>query len=335
MLIAFDLSPPDIQFVFYISNEVMNFKKYNILFSEIGDECTNKNGVVGFCQLKNKCTKDTDLGATCKSEPTIICCAKQYLNYQKDNQLPQSQFGYFPSFFHAPIPFQDQITNNDFINYQKQNDHKLIGNVSPQNVDTKITFVEDRPQQYFEQDVITELLNNNNNQNLNTDNVDSDQTIRKNKTQNPNQNGNSKYTYYQITEKNVPNYITQKPNQNKKVTNNQKQNATYYNSTQNKMPNYYTSTQKSQINFNTGNNDNNSQFSSSLTGYNNYEENNKPINREPNYHTTASSILHNALTNNDFYFTTNPKQISIENEKRINERSKFKIKLIKIMMKIK
>ncbi|VVC36247.1 Serine proteases, trypsin family, serine active site,Peptidase S1, PA clan,Serine proteases, trypsin [Cinara cedri] len=289
------------------------------LQQKIGDECINKNGDVGFCQLKNKCTKDADLGTICNSEQITICCAK-YISKNKpnsnssyshkDDQLPQSRFGSFSSFFHTPIPSQKPITNNDFLNHQK---HNFIGYARPQNTDTVVKFVENRPHQYFEQDVITELLSNNNNnnnynnQNLNIDDFNSDQTTRKNKirqnnynyeTQRPNQYGNNKYTYYQITEKNTPNYTTQILNQNKNL-------------------NYYTSTQKLQKNLSLGNNDNNSQFSTNQTNYSNYEEN-KKLNQDTNYRQPTTNKLHSASTNDDFYFTT-PKQRPIDNEKRISE----------------
>lgn len=326
------------------------------MFSEIGEECTNKNGIVGFCQPKNKCSKETDLGAVCNSEQTIICCAKnifkekEYINIkndQKNDQSMQSRFGFIPDFFHAPKSTQSPISSINFFN-QKQKIPNYVGNILHHSLNT-LQFVEDRPYQNVEQSVVTktnkqkhtstgssnqyDFPSRNNNQNVNNENIfNSDQTTRK--TQNyynynpnyeisrPNQNINNNYPNYQSTpNKNIPHYSTQRPNQNLNNFNRKSS---------------YTSTQSSDNNnYNSGKREYNSQFPFSQTSSNNgYEENMRP--NENNNRPSSSSILFpDRVTdyNSHTKFTTSTtKSYEYQNRpnanaKRISEISNTKLKL--------
>lgn len=327
-----------------------------LLFLEIGEECTNKNGVIGFCQLKNKCSEDTDLGVICNSEKTIICCAKnnfkekQYINLNDDqkDQSIQSRSGFIPDFFHASISPQNPISNINFFNH-KQNIPNFVGNILHHSLNG-LQFVEDRPFQNIEQVIVTktnkqkytstrptneyDFLSSNNNQNLNNENIfNYDQTTRK--TQNyynypnyeinrPNQNAN-KYNpntnnynpNYQSTP-NIPHYITQRPSQNQ-------------NNNFNKNPNYYTSTHNAyNNNFNSGNHEYNSQSPFSQINSNSYEENIRP-NQNKNRPSSSSILFPDRVTDDISHtkFTTSTTKSYVyqnrpnENAKRMSEISKI------------
>lgn len=205
---------------------------YYTLFSEIGDECTNKDGIVGQCQIKNNCSKDADLGAICNFEQTIICCAtnilrnKQHTNLsndQKEDRPLQSRFGFIPDFFHAPILPQKQLSDINYFNSQKyQNPNILHPNSNNKQ------FIEERPFQNYEQSVATKpnkkkttstrptnefgYYNSNNNQNLNNENTFNNGQTTAN-SQNYYNNPNQNHETYQSSPNNYPNYNTKKPNQ--------------------------------------------------------------------------------------------------------------------------
>jgi len=286
----------------------------------------------------------------CNSEQTIICCAKNILKDKQqfnssDDQPIQSRFSFIPDFFHAPISSLKPISNINFFNHQKQHIPNIVGNVKHHSLNT-MQFVEDRPHQNFEQDVVIKPNNkqkytstrppneydyysdNNNNQNINTGNIfNSDQTTRKS------QNTNNYYSNYQSSPNNVPYHITQKPSQNQNnmnrpnyEKNKSNQNYNFGNS------NYYTTTQNSQNNnYNSRNHEYNShQFTQ--TSSNNNKENN-------NYRPTSSNILFPSDKFNIKFTTTTAsygyQNRPNENEKRISEISKMKIMLVKIIVKIK
>ncbi|XP_026807478.1 serine protease Hayan-like [Rhopalosiphum maidis] len=283
------------------------------LEQELGDECTNKNGIVGFCQYRSKCLRDTDLGAICNSEQTIICCAKNVLrnkyfalnNDQKDDRSIQPSFNYNPvnpDFFHAPVLQPNPITNINFFDYQKQKNPNFIGNVLHQSLNT-MEFVEDRPYQNYEQDVI--IRPNKNRTTSIRPTIEYGIYSSNNK---PNSNNGDMFNKDQTTSipqnyYNYPNYETQRPvsqNNNKYQSSvsqrpnyNQYDNRPYqgaYQTTQNNRPNYYTTPKKPQNIYSSGNNENNSQLPNSQINHSGDEGNKRP-NQNLNYHKTSSSIL--------------------------------------------
>lgn len=289
------------------------------------------------------------MGVTCNSEQTIICCAenilkdKQQFNSSNDQPI-QSRFSFIPDFFHAPTSLVKPKSNINFFNHQKQNIPNLVGNVLNHNVNT-MQFVEDRPYQNFEQDAVTKpnkqkhtstrptneykYYTNNNNQNLNTGNViNSDQTTRKFQSYEiniSNQNTNSYYSNYQTSQNNVPYYhITQRPseNQNNMNPSNHEKYQSNQNNNFNRNPNYYTSTQDS--NYNSRNHEYNSQ----QRPFAQISSNNKR-NQYNNYHSTGTNILFPGdKFNTKFTMTTTTSYGPNENEKRISEISKMKIRRV-------
>jgi len=216
-------------------------------------------------------------------------------------------------------------------------------------------FVEDRPYQNFEQDVVAKPNkqkytstrptndyeygnNNNNNQNLNTGNIfNSDQTTRKPQSYNnyPNyeisrpQNTNNYYSNYQSTQNNVPYLNTQRPSlyQNNINRPNHEKYQSNQNNNFNGNPNYYTKGPNSQNNYDSINYDYNSQQPFTQTISNSNKENKR--NQSNNYRPTSSNILFPDNTFNT-KFTTTTKSYGYENrpnknEKRISEISKMKM----------
>ncbi|KAL4121868.1 hypothetical protein QTP88_014291 [Uroleucon formosanum] len=324
---------------------VLIFVNYcQALEQEIGDECTNKNGIVGFCQYRSNCQRDNDLGAICNSKRTIICCAKNVLrnkhfvssNDQKEDRSIQPSLGFNPDFFHAPVLQPNPITNINFFNRQKQNTPNFVGNVLHQSSNT-MEFVEDRPYQNYEQGVVIKpnknrptpisptneygFYSSNNKPNSNNENIMYGTGLTTNIPQN----------YY-----NYPNYETQRPvsqNQNNNkyqssVTQRPNYNQPHqeiYESNPNNNPNYYTTTKKPQRIYSSENNENNSPLPNRQINHSTYEENKKPS--QNNYHKTSSSILFpDDLTDTKFTTTTkkyyeyetNPS----ENNKQCDEYSK-------------
>ncbi|CAH1723407.1 unnamed protein product [Aphis gossypii] len=333
------------------------------LEQEIGDECTNKNGIVGFCQYRSKCLRDNDLGAICNSEQTIICCAKNVLrnkhfvpsNDQKEDRSIQPPLNFNPDFFHAPVLQQNPIipiTNINFFDYQKQKNPNFVANVVHQSLNT-MAFVEDRPYQNYEQDVIIRpnknkttsirptieygFYSSNNKPNFNNENIFSkDQTtnIPQNyynypnyETQRPvSQNNNFNQPYYETNLQNQNNNkyqssIPQRPNYNQ-YDNQPYQGA--YQSNQNNRPNYYTTSKKPQNIYSSGNNENNSPLPNSQINHSAYEGNKKP-NQNSNYHKTSTSILFPDDVQDTKFTTTTKKYYGYQNSpnedrKRISEK---------------
>jgi len=316
---------------------------YNLLFTEIGDECTNKNGIVGFCQYRSKCQRDTDLGAICNSKQTIICCAKNILNNknvassndQKEDRSIQLPLGFNPDFFHAPVLQPNPIANTNFFNYQKQNTPNFVGNVLHQSSNT-MEFVEDRPYQNYEQGVVIKpnknrptpisptneygFYSSNNKPNSNNENImyGSDQTtnIPQNYynypnyyvTQRPvsqNQNNNFNQPYYETYPQiqNNNKYQSSVPQSPNYNQYNNPPNQETYESNQNNNPNYYTTTKKPKHIYSTGNNENNSPLSNSQVNHNGYEENKRPS-QNTNHRTSSSILFPNDLTDTKFTTTT-------------------------------
>jgi len=352
---------------------------YNLLFTEIGDECTNKNGIVGFCQYRSKCQRNTDLGAICNSKQTIICCAKNVLrnkhfvsnNDQKEDRSIQTPLGINPDFFHAPEQ-PNPITNINFFDYQKHKTPNFVANVLHQSSNT-MEFVEDRPYQNYEQDVVIKPNNknrttsirppneygfysSNNRPNSNNENImyGSDQTTNtpqnyynypNYETQRPvvqNQNNNyfnqpSYETYPQNQNNNKhKNAVPQRPNYNQ--YDNQPHQGTYE-SNQDNNPNYYTTTKRPQYIYSSGSNENNSPRPNySQINQNGYEENKRPS--QNTNHKTSSSILFPDELTDTTYTTTTKKYYEYENSpndnnKRISEKSKIKIRLANRTISIK
>lgn len=327
---------------------------YNLLFAEIGDECTNKNGDVGFCQYRNKCLRDTDLGAICSSKQNIICCAKNVLrnkqfvssNDQKDDRSIQPPLGFSPDFFHAPVLQQNPITNINFFDYQKQKIPNFVGNVLHQS-SNNMKFVEDRPYHSYEQDVVIKPNKNkttpirptneyeffNSKPNSNDEQIifGSGQTtiMPQNyynypnyETQRPvskNQYNNLNQPYYETYPQNQNNNkyqssVPQRPNHNQ--YDNQPHQETYH-TNQNNNPNYYTTTKKTQ--YSLGNNENNSPLPNSQINHSGYKENKRPS-QSTNYQKTSSSILFPDDLPDTKFTTTTKKYYGFENS--LNENNK-------------
>ncbi|XP_029342707.1 serine protease Hayan isoform X2 [Acyrthosiphon pisum] len=324
---------------------------------KIGDECTNKNGIVGFCQYRSKCQRDTDLGAICNSKQTIICCAKNVLrnkhfvssNNQKEDRSIQPPLGFNPDFFHAPVLQPNPTASINFFNYQKQNTPNFVGNVLHQSSNT-MEFVEDRPYQNYEQGVVIKpnknsptneygFYSSNNKPNSNNENImyvrDQTTNIPQNyynypnyETQRPvsqNQNNNFNQPYYetypQIQNNNkYQSSVPQRPNYNQ--YDNQPHQETNE-SNQNNNPNYYTTTKKPQHIYSSGNNENNSSLPNSQINHSGYEENKRPS-QNTNHKTSSSILFPDDLTDTKFT-TTTKKYYEYENSpnednKRISEK---------------
>jgi len=341
---------------------------YNLLFTEIGDECTNKNGIVGFCQYRNKCQRDTDLGAICNSKQTIICCAKNVSRNKhfvsSNDQKEDRSIGFNPDFFHAPVLQPIPIANINFFNHQ--NTPNFVGNVLHQSSNT-MEFVEDRPYQNYEQGVVIKpnknrptpisatneygFYSNNNKPNSNNENI----MYGSYQTTNTPQNYYN-YPNYEIqrpvnqNKNNQPNYETYPQNQNnnkyqssvsQKPNYNQYDNQPHqeiYESNQNNYPNYYTTTKKPQHIYSSGNNENNSPLPNSQINHSDYEENKRPS-QNTNHKTSSSILFPDDLT--DTTFTTTTKKYyqygnsPNEDNKRISEKSKIKFRLANSMISIK
>lgn len=237
--------------------DILYSNVYNLLFPELGDECTNKNGIVGFCQYRSKCQRDTDLGAICNSKQTIICCAKNVLrnkhfvssDEQKEDRSIQPPFGFNPDFFHAPVLQPNPITNINFFNYQKQKTPNFVANVLHQSSNT-MEFVEDRPYQNYEQGEANKPNKNRTTTSIRPTNEYGFYSSNNNKPNSINENimyGSDQITNIPQNYYNYPNHETQRPviqNQNNNFnrpnyfTNPQVQNNNKHKNTVPQRPNY-------------------------------------------------------------------------------------------------
>lgn len=191
--------------------------------------------------------KYTDLGAVCNSERNIICCSgnilrgKQHFNSsndQNDDQSVQSRFGFIPDFFHTPVSPQSPTPN--LLNHQNLQFSNFVGNALHQSLNT-MQFVEDKPYQNIEEDVVTKpnkkkiistrptneygYQNGNNNEKPNMKNIfNDDQSTRvpqnyytrpnyESSRPQQNQNSNNNYPNYQSSNNYNPSHINQEPNQ--------------------------------------------------------------------------------------------------------------------------